>query len=150
MVSVTCLLACCKLPTQGSCSLRIAATLADAAGTACRAEAQGTILAASALLGTSSAAWCIQPCGRATRSCKNLQATHRCLCSIQTPLLKPARCAGLRVTCVQEQNVQPAVLAAAAKGDKLAKLEADRAREQQLAAMVCSLENKEACMACGS
>ena len=53
------------------------------------------------------------------------------------------------VAVVQEQNGQP-LAPMATKGDKLAKLDADRAREQQLAAMVCSLENKDACMACGS
>ena len=59
---------------------------------------------------------------------------------------------------LQEQNVQPSVmptaLAAAAALPKAGKpvvpVDADMAREQQLAAMVCSLENKEACMACGS
>ena len=47
--------------------------------------------------------------------------------------------------------LQPLVAPApASKGDKLAKMDADLLREQQLAAMVCSLENKDACMACGS
>ena len=41
-------------------------------------------------------------------------------------------------------------LVAAQQQAKLTALDADLERERQLAAMVCSLENKEACLACGS
>ena len=80
--------------------------------------------------------------GRTTRSAP--VEMYECL-----PAPAAAEWAELMVAVVQEQNVQP-LAPMATKGDKLAKLEADRALEQQLAAMVCSLENKEACMACGS
>ncbi len=39
---------------------------------------------------------------------------------------------------------------AAAVGSKVAAFEAQMDREAQLAAMVCSLENKDACLMCGS
>lgn len=44
----------------------------------------------------------------------------------------------------------PSKEASAAPAGKLAAFEADLDRERQLAAMVCSLENKEACLSCGS
>ena len=57
----------------------------------------------------------------------------------------------------QEQNsVVPKMAPGATKpltgaaGSKLAALDADLERERQLAAMVCSLENKEACLSCGA
>ena len=55
---------------------------------------------------------------------------------------------------MQEQNAQPPAMATPAKvpvsGKPVVPQDADMQREQQLAAMVCSLENKEACLACGS
>ena len=86
-----------------------------------------------------------------TRISGSMNKTHHWACR-QQPTLHlntPAPSASLhcekRLAVVQAQNVQP-LAPMATKGDQLAKLEPDRAQEQQLAAMVCSLENKEACM----
>ena len=55
-------------------------------------------------------------------------------------------CATLSVLVAQETNKG----AALPGGAKSALLDEDLERERQLAAMVCSLENKDACLMCGS
>ncbi|KAK9798912.1 hypothetical protein WJX73_008698, partial [Symbiochloris irregularis] len=65
-----------------------------------------------------------------------------------------AAAAKLGPAVLKEQNItQPKALPAGIKAvaeSRLAAVDADLERERQLAAMVCSLENKEACLSCGS
>ena len=71
--------------------------------------------------------------------------------ALMSPDIGVQLCLYLTAVAVQERNgAGAAEVAAVAKPKAQVPVDADMEAERRLAAMVCSLENKDACLACGS